>query len=90
MPHLIFQSRFQLLQAVGFVPNDEAYDEISSDILGTYDGSNTEISELAGPENIVFSSSQTRFSRYASSTRIFAQNLLNQNPTLARIVNMLD
>ena len=58
--------------------------------LGTYDGSNIEISELAGPENIkIFGLRADEVQEVYASGTYFAQNLLNQNPTLARIVNML-
>ncbi len=58
--------------------------------LGTYDGSNIEISELAGPENIkIFGLRADEVQQVYASGTYFAQNLLNQNPTLARIVNML-
>jgi len=58
--------------------------------LGTYDGSNIEISELAGLENIkIFGLRADEVQQVYASGTYFAQNLLNQNPTLSRIVNML-
>ncbi len=58
--------------------------------LGTMDGANVEISQLAGPDNIcIFGYSSEETENFYRHGGYFAQNVINEDPRLQRMTNQL-